>query len=281
MPSLTVRFEAVSRWWHQKSPYLLCSSGLALAGTWTLQNVWGFTGHAAARLVKNGRLKIPWCCLRWHVCHMFGSLLVTACSLAVQFDCVSRWWHQKSPYLLCSSGLALAGTWTLQNVWGFTGHAAARLVKNGRLKIPWCCLRWHVCHMFGSLLVTACSLAVQFDCVSRWWHQKSPYLLCSSGLALAGTWTLQNVWGFTGHAAARLVKNGRLKIPWCCLRWHVCHMFGSLLVNALFDCAVWGCEPLMTPKITLPTLFEWTGTCRDVNSPKCLRFHRSCFSQTG
>ena len=43
MPSLTVRFEAVSRWWHQKSPYLLCSSGLALAGTWTLQNVWGFT----------------------------------------------------------------------------------------------------------------------------------------------------------------------------------------------------------------------------------------------
>ena len=27
----------------------------------------------------------------------------------------------------------------------------------------------------------------------------------------------------------------------------------------------------MTPKITLPTLFEWTGTCWDVNSPECLR----------
>ena len=30
-------------------------------------------------------------------------------------------------------------------------------------------------------------------------------------------------------------------------------------------------RPLMTTKITLPTLFEWTGTCRNVNLPKSLR----------
>ena len=27
----------------------------------------------------------------------------------------------------------------------------------------------------------------------------------------------------------------------------------------------------MTTKTTLPTLFEWTGTCRNVNLPKSLR----------
>ena len=39
------------------------------------------------------------------------------------------------------------------------------------------------------------SWAGMVDCEGRWWHQKSPYLLCSSGLALAGTWALRNAWG--------------------------------------------------------------------------------------
>ena len=173
-----------------------------------------------------------------------------------------------------SSGLALAGTWTLQNVWGFTRSCSR---QNG-----W---EWP---FYDSMMLLALA------CLSYVWQPvcKCPLWLCGLRLWAVDdtknhlTYFVRVDWHLPGrelskmsevsqgHAVARMVGNGRFTIPWCCLRWHVCHMFGSLFVSALFDCAVWGCEPLMTPKITLPTLFEWTGTCRDVNSPKCLRFHK-------
>ena len=107
-----------------------------------------------------------------------------------------------------------------------------------------------------------------FDCEGRWWQQKQPYLLCSSGLALAGTWTYQKVWGksFLWRLVDVLVALlwvyvwGKCVLPVCC--------FGMFW--RIFE-VVWLWRPLMTTKTTLPTLFEWTGTCRNVNLPKRLR----------
>ena len=208
----------------------------------TTQKVFQWTG--ACRDVNS-----PECLRLLQFLHVFASW-------AGMVDCEGRWWHQKSPYLLCSSGLALAGTWTLRNVWG--------------------CCSFCTCLHHGLAWLTV--------------HQKSPYLLCSSGLALAGTWTLRNVWGCCSfctclhHGLAwltvRAVDDTKNHLTYFVREdWHlpgrelsemseVAVVFAHVCIMGWHGC-LWG--PLMTPKITLPTLFEWTGTCRDVNSPKCLR----------
>ena len=266
--------ECEGRWWHQKSPYLLCSSGLALAGTWTLQNVWGCCS----------------CCTCLH--HGLAWLTVRA----------GYWRHQKSHYLLCSSGLALAGTWTLQNVWGCCScrtclhHGLAWLsvravddTKNHLtyfVRVDW--------HLPGRELsrISEVAVVVAHVCIMGWhgWLW-GPLMTQKITLpTLAGTRTLQNVWGCCScrtclhHGLAwlsvRAVDDTKNHLTYFVrVDWHLpgreLSRMSEVAVVVAHVCImgwhgwVWG--PLMTPKITLPTLFEWTGTCRDVNSPECLR----------
>ena len=150
------------------------------------------------------------------------------------FDREGRWWQQKQPYLLCSSGLALAGTWTYQNVWvksfvlSYWRHACCLVVSFSvclREMCVACLLFWNVLEWF--------------DCEGRWWQQKQPYLLCSSGLALAGTWTYQKVWGksFLGALEDVLVALLWVKVREKCLLPVCCFgMFWSgLIVRAVDD----------------------------------------------
>ena len=219
--------------------------------------------------------------------------------------CEGRWWHQKSPYLLCSSGLALAGTWTLQNVWGCCScctclhHGLAwltvRAVDDTKNHLTYFVrVDWHLpgreLSRMSEVAVVVAHVCIMGDCEGRWWHQKSPYLLCSSGLALAGTWTLQNVWGCCScctclhHGLAwltvRAVDDTKNQLTYFVrVDWHLLgrelSRISEVAVVVAHVCIMgwhgWVWAPLMTPKITLPTLFEWTGTCRDVNSPECLR----------
>ena len=183
-------------------------------------------------------------------------------SWAGMVDCEGRWWHQKSPYLLCSSGLALAGTWTLQNVWGCCS----------------CCTCLH--HGLAWLSVSA---------VDDTKNHRTYFVRVV--LALAGTWTLQNVWGccrcctclhhgLAWLLAVRAVDDTKNHLTYFVrVDWHLpgreLSRMSEVAVVVAHVCIMgwhgWLWGPLMTPKITLPTLFEWTGTCRDVNSPECLR----------
>ena len=132
------------------------------------------------------------------------------------------------------------------------------------------------------------SWAGMVDCEGRWWHQKSTYLLCSSGLALAGTWTLQNFWGCCSgctclhHGLAWLsvsavddTKNHLtyfVRVDWHLPGRELSRMSEVAVVFAhvcIMGWHSWLWGPLMTPKITLPTLFELTGPCPDMNSPEC------------
>ena len=222
--------------------------------------------------------------------------------------CEGRWWHQKSPYLLCSSGLALAGTWTLQNVWGCCNcctclhHGLAWLtVRAGDdtknhltyfVRVDW--------HLPGRELsrMSEVAVVVAHVCIMGWhgwlWGPlMTPKITLPTlfeGLALAGTWTLQNVWGCCSgctclhHGLAwltvRAVDDTKNHLTYFVrVDWHLLgrelSRISEVAVVVAHVCIMgwhgWVWAPLMTPKITLPTLFEWTGTCWDVNSPECLR----------
>ena len=174
------------------------------------------------------------------------------------FDCKGRWWQQKQPYLLCSSGLALAGTWTYQNVWVKSFFWAIEDVLVALLWVfqyvwakrvlPVCCFG-----MFWSGLIVKAvddnknnlTYFVRVD-----WHLPERELTKKSEANL-----------FLEHLKTCL-------LPCCENMSEKC-----VLPVSCFECfgVVWLWRLLMTTKTTLPTLFEWTGTCRNVNLPKSLR----------
>ena len=316
------------RWWHQKSPYLLCSSGLALAGTWTLQNVWGCCScytclhHGLAWLTvravddtKNHLtyfVRVLALAGTWTLQNVWGCCNCCTClhhGLAWLTVRAGYWRHQKSPYLLCSSGLALAGTWTLQNVWGCCScctclhHGLAWLTvravddtKNHLtyfLRVDWhlpgrelsrmskvavvvahvCIMGWHS-WLWGPLMTPKITLPTLFEWDShltgRELSRMSEVAVVVAHVCIMGwhgwlwgplmtpknhlTYFVRVDWHLPGRELSRMSEVAVVVAHVCIMGWHD-----------------WVWAPLMTPKITLPTLFEWTGTCRDVNSPDCLR----------